>query len=389
MSNSRGSVVDVTFSTREPDVIQRAFTLKAEDQDTEHPQAPDPTAKRTKKGPQLPNIWKREDVKCYLDHQKKQTYQYLLSLPLISWLITLLQDFLLDILRTGPLPNHISFIMDGNRRYAKSLGMPIIKGHEAGAITLLRMLYNCKKLGIKTTSAYAFSIENFNRPKEEVDTLTRLLAEKLDEIAVKAQDVKDELYGSSFKVVGDRSLISRELNDKITNVERMTAVNDVDEEKTSLLYICFPYTSRNDIYHAMYNTVERVKYHGMSTESISVESLTDAMYFDEFSNKCDLLIRTSGHTRLSDYMLWQSHENGMIEFSTTLWPNYTFLEFYLVLVRWSFFTSLQRFQTSGFSARGQMFNFVREALFSKGHGTPIPLEELPPPPVAVSVAERT
>lgn len=124
----------------------------------------------------------------------QRVFAWVMSLSLFSWFYVNLQNILIKALRVGPVPEHVSFIMDGNRRYAKSRRLPVKKGHEAGGLTLLTLLYICKRLGVKCVSAYAFSIENFNRPKEEVDTLMNLFTVKLDEFAKRAKDYKDPLY---------------------------------------------------------------------------------------------------------------------------------------------------------------------------------------------------
>ena len=294
------------------------------------------------------------------------------------WWQKFLQDVFINILKAGPIPEHVSFIMDGNRRYAKSNNLPLKKGHEAGGFTLLTLVYICKKMGVKCVSAYAFSIENFNRSEEEVATLMALFNAKLEEFANRAQDFRDPLYGSKLRIVGDRSLLSEETKTKLKEVERLTK-----DGKDFTFYVCFPYTSRNDIQHTMYlNTKDYVE-KKIELNDITVSKFSDKMYLDEFSKKCDILIRTSGHQRLSDYMLWQSHQNSTIEFVPTLWPDFTFTQMCLIFFRWSFFTTIQRYNNKS------SLNYPESRLTSK-----IPflnkrryqsLESLPEPPVAVSV----
>ncbi|SCU92374.1 LAFA_0F09934g1_1 [Lachancea sp. 'fantastica'] len=334
------------------------------------------------KRPELPIWWSYTSVRQYLHAQKLYVYSRILELSWVHWIVFQIQNALLHILQVGPVPQHVSFIMDGNRRYAKALNLPTKSGHEAGAWTLLSLLATCKNLGVKTVSAYAFSIENFNRPREEVELLTSMLAEKLDEVARRALDHESELFGVRLRVVGERSLISKALNDKITQVERMTEAGD-----SMILYVCFPYTSRNEIYHAVYDATERCKYHGQLIEEIDVQNFTNGMFLGKYSNKCDLLIRTSGHTRLSDYMLWQVHENGVIEFTNTLWPDFGFIEFFVMLVKWSFLTCLQRRQLANTSLRSQAFHLLKDNLFplKPKH---VSYEDLPEPPQAVSVILR-
>ncbi|SCW04550.1 LAFE_0H16006g1_1 [Lachancea fermentati] len=333
--------------------------------------------------PKMSALTDWEGLQKYMHYQRTRIWRSFLAIFYINWIISTVQNLMLDILMMGPLPRHVSFIMDGNRRYAKSLGQPIKYGHESGALTLMKIVTMCKKLGIKTVSVYAFSIENFNRPPDEVNTLTSLLAEKLNYVAERAIDVKSNLYGLRLRVVGERSMISKELNDKITNVERMT-----DEGEDIVLYICFPYTSRNDIFHAIYDSVEKCKYHALPASSLDVSKISSEMFFDSSSDKCDLVIRTSGRTRLSDFMLWQVHENGIIEFSETLWPDFSFWEFFVIILKWSFFTCLQTKELTGFSLRKNALGFAKQHLWLHRF-EPVVLEELPDPPEMVSIIDRS
>lgn len=286
-----------------------------------------------------------------------------------------LQNLLINIVAAGPVPEHVSFIMDGNRRFAKKMTMPLKRGHEAGGVTLLSLCYILKKMGIRCVSAYAFSIENFNRPPDEVNALTDMFAVKLDEFASRAKDYRDPLYQSRLKIVGDHSLISPEMKEKIKKVEKMT--NDGNE---FTLFICFPYTSRNDIWHATRLSVEESLERNLEPRSLTIEEFSNKMYLHEYSNKCDLLIRTSGHLRLSDYMLWQIHENGGIRFSPTLWPDFDFFQLYFMILNWSFFTTLQRYIFHGSKKSESQSKFWDRKNFSKSL-----LENLPSTPLAVSI----
>lgn len=300
---------------------------------------------------------------------------WIASIKLFVILYRQLQNVLIGVVRVGPVPRHVSFIMDGNRRYAKGRGMSVKRGHEAGGLALLNLCYACKNIGIKCVSAYAFSIENFNRPKEEVDNLYNMFAVKLDEFAQRANSFKDPLYGARIRIVGDHSLVSQEMRDKIKNVEKLTK-----DGADFTLYICFPYTSRNDIYHTVHDSIEKSLKEKSDLGKFTVSAFTERMYLNDFSNKCDLLIRTSGHMRLSDYMLWQSHENSDIQFTSTLWPDFGFIKFYLMLLRWSFFTSIQRYADAGFSIREKVISSIPFLANKK-----IALDSLPTAPLAVSI----
>ncbi|QHS75373.1 ditrans,polycis-polyprenyl diphosphate synthase [Saccharomyces paradoxus] len=307
----------------------------------------------------------------------QKIFAWVMSLSLFSWLYITVQNLLIKALSVGPVPEHVSFIMDGNRRYAKARRLPVKKGHEAGGLTLLTLLYICKRLGVKCVSAYAFSIENFNRPKEEVDTLMNLFTVKLDEFAKRANDYKDPLYGSKIRIVGDQSLLSPEMRKRIEKVEDITKNGD-----DFTLYICFPYTSRNDMLHTIRDSVQDLL-ENKSPSRINIKKFTNKMYMDFYSNKCELLIRTSGHRRLSDYMLWQVHENATIEFSDTLWPNFSFFAMYLMILKWSFFSTIQRYNEKNRSLFEKVYEGVPSILKRKKPS--MPLYQFPNPPLSVSV----
>ncbi|AMD18881.1 HBL021Wp [Eremothecium sinecaudum] len=320
--------------------------------------------------------WKR-----HFQNEQVRITNLLLQIGIVRIILNFFQNLLLNILQMGPLPQHVSFIMDGNRRYARSLNLPLKRAHEEGSLTLFRTLHICKRVGIDVASAYAFSIENFNRPQEEIDTLTDMLSKRLQELANRANTLNDRLYGAKLFVVGDRSLLSEELNNKINYVESMTKHNTA-----FIVYICLPYTTRNDIYHSMYEVVKLCKDGVVNSKDITVELLNSAMYLGPSSNKADILVRTSGHTRLSDYMLWQTHENSVIEFSKCMWPDFTFQTFYLVLLKWSYFTTLQRARKRE-RLRSRVGAFAKFYLADKTVPA-VSLESLPNPPAAISVTGK-
>lgn len=314
----------------------------------------------------------------YVFHRIHLIFMKIVPQSVRVWWQKLLQDVFINILKAGPIPEHVSFIMDGNRRYAKSNNLPLKKGHEAGGFTLLTLVYICKKMGVKCVSAYAFSIENFNRSEEEVATLMTLFNAKLEEFANRAQDFRDPLYGSKLRIVGDRSLLSEETKVKLKEVEKLTK-----DGTDFTFYVCFPYTSRNDIQHTIYQNSKDYVEKKIELNDITIPNFSDKMYFDKFSKKCDILIRTSGHKRLSDYMLWQSHQNSTIEFVPTLWPDFTFTQMCLIFFRWSFYTTIQRYNNeTPFDYTGSRLTSKIPFLNKRRYQS---LESLPEPPVAVSV----
>ena len=311
----------------------------------------------------------------------KKASDFVMSWEVMKFIRKKTQNMLVKALSKGPIPDHISFIMDGNRRYARSKTLPLKKGHEAGGLTLLTLVYMCKKIGVKCVSAYAFSIENFKRPAEEVATLMELFDVKLKEFARRAKDFHDPLFGSRLKIVGDMSFLSQELQESIERVEELTKDGDL-----FTLYICFPYTSRNDICNTMRFLVGSVKDNTLQRDGLSVERFTTSMYLGEFSDKCDILIRTSGNRRLSDYMLWQCHENSTLEFVDTLWPDFTFLNMYLIILKWAFFTIIQRYNER---QKHSIVNSILERCRDVPPASGVSLGELPIPPISVTVTGNT
>lgn len=313
--------------------------------------------------------------------KRKLLISVVLKIPFVSTITNASQNLLIYALKMGPVPKHVSFIMDGNRRYARNQNMPLKEGHEAGGVTLLTLLYICKKVGVKCVSCYAFSIENFKRPKEEVETLMELFSIKLNDFANRANDYKDPLYGSKLRIVGDKTLLSREIKEKIQIVESLTSTGE-----NFTVYICLPYTSRNDIHHSICkNVLISLQHKIIKEKEITKDSLSNEMYFERFSNKCDLVIRTSGHKRLSDYMLWQCHENSTIEFSDSLWPDFAFFEMYIMILKWAFFQNIQNYKDSAFTIKRKLGE--KHFLFEKEEKS-FNYFDLPNPPQAVSVIEK-
>lgn len=320
-------------------------------------------------------------------------FEFFCEIECVSSCLDAMQRWSIYTLSVGPVPNHVSFIMDGNRRYARLRNLPINEGHIAGGKALLNLLYICKRIGVKCISCYAFSIENFNRSQEEVDTIMELVTITLEEFAEKAKDHRDPLYRGTLKIIGDRTFLKEEMRAKIKQVEDMT--NNGDE---FTLYICFPYTSRNDIVHSIQTTIlQKIKSNKINPNDddnntiqsfdITEMDLNKSMYLNKnFGDKCDMLIRTSGYLRLSDFMLWQSHQNTTIEFHDSLWPDFSFLKIFLILLKWSFYRNIQKHRQLNFSLRKYLLSCIFSCSFTPKH---VDYYSLPNPPLTVSTSERT
>lgn len=197
---------------------------------------------------------------------------------------------------------HIAFIMDGNGRWAKKRGMPRTYGHKQGAEAMRRLVRHCGDIGIKTATVYAFSTENWSRPQEEVDTIMLILERYLDE-AFTLLDVENVRY----VFLGDKARLPASLREKAIELER------VSKDKPLTLNIALNYGARAEIVHACNELIAEGK-----TE-ITEEELSAKLYTHE-SPDPDLVVRTGGDVRVSNFLLWQSAYAEFC-FTKTLWPD--------------------------------------------------------------------
>ncbi|KAL1973360.1 hypothetical protein VTN31DRAFT_5995 [Thermomyces dupontii] len=347
--------------------------------------------------------------------------KWLAASPPVELLISHVRELLIGALKQGPIPQHVAFVMDGNRRFARSHGIETVEGHNLGFEALARILEVCYKSGVKVVTIYAFSIENFHRSKYEVDALMEMAKVKLSQLAQHG-DLLDR-YGASIRVLGRKDLLKPDVAAAVDRAVELTSRNG-----DRILNICCPYTSRDEITSAIRETVvdysdpERVmgssrpnsrspfseshitsqiraqqkaydqngdadsalglqdeegsntsapeqaattsydspssfsssttlhagahEDHSPKTsprirpdqpfpspETITPQTLTDHM-FTRGNPPLDILIRTSGVERLSDFMLWQCHENTEIVFLDVLWPEFDLWHFLPVVWQW-------------------------------------------------------
>lgn len=209
------------------------------------------------------------------------------------------------------IPQHIGIIMDGNGRWAQRRGLPRSAGHVAGAKTLDKITRSAEKLGVKYVTVYAFSTENWKRPKDEVEALMKLMVDYLD-------DYKRVLGGDNIRIriIGKREQLSDEINKKIDIVENATKDND----KITLV-IALNYGGREEIVSAAKVIAEDVKSGKISPEDIDEKMISDNIY-TSFMPDPDFIIRPSGELRLSNFLLWQSAYTEFW-FSDICWPDFT------------------------------------------------------------------
>lgn len=201
---------------------------------------------------------------------------------------------------------HIAIIMDGNRRWAKQNHLPSTMGHNKGVESLKATLSACDEFGIKYLTVYAFSTENWNRKKEEVNFLMELLANTLK------KELK-EMHENNIviKFIGDISRLSKKLQDILAESE------DYTKNNTGVnLQIAFNYGSRMEIVNAVKNIVEK----GVSVEEITEDTISQELYTKDIPSP-DLLIRTGGEMRISNYLLWQSAYSEFY-FVEKYWPEF-------------------------------------------------------------------
>lgn len=203
------------------------------------------------------------------------------------------------------LPAHIAIIMDGNGRWAKKHGLPRTAGHAAGSKTFKEIARYCNKIGLKYLTVYAFSTENWKRPKEEVDNIMGILRDYLRD----AKNFKDENIQVQF--IGDLSVLDDDIQLLIDDAVKSSA------DATGLhLNIALNYGGRDEIVHAVRSIVEG----GILPQDITEQTVSDNLYTAGQPDP-DFIIRPSGEYRLSNYLIWQS-AYAEYWFSDILWPDF-------------------------------------------------------------------
>jgi undecaprenyl diphosphate synthase len=208
------------------------------------------------------------------------------------------------------VPQHIAIIMDGNGRWAKKRLLPRNVGHQEGSRRVEEICRAAYELGVKYLTIYAFSTENWNRSKEEVNALMRILRNYLKESIKKAMD-----HNMRVRVIGDRKVLDADIQESIRELERVSAGN------TGLNFqIALNYGSRDEILRGVRHMLEDYK-----RGKFALEELDERMFSSYLDTRDipdpDLLIRTSGEQRLSNYLLWQC-AYAELYFPEILWPDF-------------------------------------------------------------------
>jgi len=234
---------------------------------------------------------------------KEEQYNY-------GWL----ESLFIKILKCGAIPRHVAFIMDGNRRYAERHQLEKIQGHSEGFEKLAQTLQWCHDLGISEVTVYAFSIENFKRPQAEVNALLDLATEKFQRLI----DEQDKLaeHGVRVNVIGNLDLLPEKLQKLVQKAMIMTRSNT-----RCTLNVAFSYTSREEVCSAVKKVSKAVNDGLLKPKDINHDLIEKCLYTGN-SPMPDLLVRTSGEVRLSDFLLWQS-SYSVTYFSEVLWPEFS------------------------------------------------------------------
>ena len=209
------------------------------------------------------------------------------------------------------MPKHIAIIMDGNRRWAKAQGKPAAFGHKAGAKTVEKIVRYANKIGLEYITVYAFSTENWKRAEDEVNALMMLLQNYLDEYSKRADSENIRV-----KILGDITVLSQNMQKSIINCMERT------KDNTGVTFnIALNYGGRDEIIKAVKNIAEQVKNNEIEIESINEEVIANNLYTASQPDP-DLLIRTSGEIRLSNFLPWQLVYSEFL-FVDKNWPDFT------------------------------------------------------------------
>eukprot|EP00128_Syssomonas_multiformis_P000897 Colp12_sorted_trinity150504_noHs@36201 len=237
----------------------------------------------------------------------------------------LFRSLCVNILKQGPIPEHVGFIMDGNRRFAKKMHVDRAIGHVKGFEKLEETLEWCHDFGVKVVTVYAFSIENFKRSRDEVDGLMELAKEKLLKLVQKDEIIQNK--GICVRILGDVSLLRPDVREAMSKAVELSKNN-----RNGILNVCFPYTSRHELAGVMKELAVGVASGKIQSSDIDEELVTRCLYTQECTPP-DLLVRTSGEVRLSDFLLWQSSD-AVLSFLNVLWPEFSLWDLVLSVLHY-------------------------------------------------------
>lgn len=215
-----------------------------------------------------------------------------------------------ELLSKQTIPNHVAVIMDGNGRWAKKKGKLRVFGHRNGVKAVRETIEAAAEIGVKVLTLYAFSTENWNRPKKEVNTLMSLLASSLKKELKSLQKNNIQL-----RAIGDLNNLPQKAHKELEDVIAKTAKNN-----RMILNLALSYGSRAEIVNAVKSISKKVVNNELKIENIDIKTINNHLYTFSLPD-VDFLIRTSGEQRISNFLLWQI-SYAELYFTKTLWPDF-------------------------------------------------------------------
>ncbi|KFK27579.1 hypothetical protein AALP_AA8G402200 [Arabis alpina] len=231
---------------------------------------------------------------------------------IFNGLMALMRRFIFRVLRAGPIPNHISFIMDGNRRFAKKHNLESVHaGHRAGFISVTYVLQYCKEIGVPYVTLYAFGFDNFKREPEEVKCLMDLMLEKV-ELTIE-QAISGNLKGVRVIFAGDLNSLNERFR---ASAQRLMEITE--ENRDLIIVVCVAYSTSREIVHAVRESCVRKSDDGNCNVVMELNDIEKYMYTSVVPDP-DIVIRTGGGDRLSNFMIWQTSKS-LLHTTAALWP---------------------------------------------------------------------
>jgi undecaprenyl diphosphate synthase len=225
-----------------------------------------------------------------------------------------------ELLDMNRIPQHIAMIMDGNGRWATERGLDRTFGHKAGLDTVKKITAECARLGVKYLTLYTFSTENWNRPAYEIEALMGLVLSFIEMELFTDNNIK-------FQLIGDKERLPQSVQEKIQYMEDLTKDND-----GMTMVVAMSYSSKLELTHATRLIAEEVKKGTIKPEEITEQTINDHLW-TSFMPDPDLLIRTGGELRISNYLLWQCAYSEFY-FCDTYWPDFDEEELYKAIVNY-------------------------------------------------------
>ena len=230
-----------------------------------------------------------------------------------------------ELLDMNRIPQHIAMIMDGNGRWATERGLDRTFGHKAGLDTVKKITAECARLGVKYLTLYTFSTENWNRPAYEIEALMGLVLSFIEMELFTDNNVR-------FTLIGDRERLPKSVQDKIAYMEDLTSKND-----GMTMVVAMSYSSKLELVRATKMIADEVKSGKLNADDITEQTISDHLWTAQMPDP-ELLIRTGGELRISNYLLWQCAYSEFY-FCDTYWPDFDEAELHKAILS---FQSRQR-----------------------------------------------